>query len=337
MMVRKISTQIVFVCLVACQSVFAMGHNNPSANPDSVSHKLLSIPIFIEDPVAEQDTSQKEEEKPWKIGGNGGLNFSQGYLSYWAEGGESSISGLAVFGLYANYEKGNSKWENTLATKYGLLKSGENELRKNEDKFEVSTKFGQKAFNNFYYSMMLSLKSQLAKGYEFPNDSVVVSDFLSPGYILSSIGMDFKPTNKLSILMSPLTSKITVMCDTSINETKYGLEEGENLKKEMGAFLKTIYKVDITKDIALENELDFFTNYQERPENIDVNWEVKLTMKVNDHINTTINTHLIYDDDINLPIERTRLGENGELETYTGNTKKIQFKEMLSIGFSYKF
>ncbi|MEA3445811.1 MAG: DUF3078 domain-containing protein [Bacteroidota bacterium] len=283
------------------------------------------------------DTSKSEEIKNWVLGGTGGVNFSQGYLSYWAEGGESSISGLAFFNLFFNYQKGNSKWENKLNSKYGLLKSGENKLRKNEDNFDISSKFGQKAYRNFYYSVLVSLKSQMDKGYKFPNDSVVVSAFLSPGYITTSIGMDYKPTNNLSILLSPLTSKITVMRDTSINETKYGLDEGTSHKKEMGAFLKTIYKIDITKDITLENELDFFTNYRDNPENIDVNWEVKLTMKVNDHINTTIQTHLIYDDDIKLPIERTRIGESGLEETYMGNTKKVQFKEMLSVGFSYRF
>lgn len=304
---------------------------------DSVDNLTQAI-IFKNEyhPTLLSDTI-RPEIKPWKVGGNGALNFSQGYLSYWAEGGESSISGITIFGLFANYKTEKWKWENTLFAKYGLLKSGENKLRKNEDKFEISTKYGRKAYHNFYYSIGASLKSQMDKGYEFPNDSVVVSDFMSPGYILTSIGMDYEPTDNWSVLMSPLTSKITIMRDTSINELKYGLDEGGTLKKEMGTFIKTIYQVDVTEDIAIENELDFFTNYHDRPENIDVNWEVKISMKVNDHIKTTINTHLVYDDNIQLPIERTRISEAGEPETYIGKTKKIQFKEMLSVGVSYKF
>ena len=42
---------------------------------------------------------------PWSIGGNGLFHFSQGYLSHWVEGGESSISTLSGLSLFANYKK----------------------------------------------------------------------------------------------------------------------------------------------------------------------------------------------------------------------------------------
>lgn len=309
-----------------------------SLNGDSTSHS--SPPFFIQNknnPKLLSDTITLLPDKAWKVGGNGNLNFAQGYVSYWAEGGESSISGIAVFNLFAKYKKGKTKWENTFNVKYGLLKSGENKLRKNEDRFEVNSKFGRKAYHKFYYSIGMGLKSQLDRGYEFPNDSVVVSNFMSPGYIVTSIGIDYKPTDNLSILMSPLTSKITIIHDKSVDELKFGLEKGETVKRETGAYIKTIYKVDLTEDISIENELDFFTSYLDQPENVDVNWEVKISLKVNDHIKTTINTHLVYDDNIQLPIERTRLTETGELENYKGTTKKIQFKELLSVGFTYQF
>lgn len=283
----------------------------------------------------------KDIELPnnWKLGGNGSLNFAQGYLSYWAEGGESSISTQSVVSLFCNYKKGNIHWDNLLNIKYGLLKSGEKDLRKNEDKLELNSKYGQKAFKTFYYSFMINMKTQIDKGYEYPKDSAVwVSDFFAPAEMLLAIGMDYKPTDKISILLSPVTSKSTYVLVEELDEKKYGLEEGKNKKNEMGAYLKTLVKWDITKDILLENKLDFFTSYTNNPENIDVNWELSIAMKINKYIHTNINTHLIYDDDILIPIDKTRINPTTGLEeTYPGKTKKIQFKEVLSVGISYKF
>jgi hypothetical protein len=285
--------------------------------------------------------SVKDIELPnnWTLGGNGSLNFAQGYLSHWVEGGESSVSTHSVVMLYCNYKRKNLHWDNSLSVKYGLLKSGEKDLRKNEDKLELNTKYGQKAFRTFYYSFMINLKTQVDKGYEFPKDSAVyVSDFFAPAEALMAIGMDYKPSNKFSLLLSPVTSKSTYVMVSELDETKYGLEEGSSKKFEMGAYVKTLLKWDITKDILLQNKLDFFTNYLKNPENIDVNWEVGIAMKINKYIHTNINTHLIYDDDIMIPVEKTRISqETGLEETYMGKSKKIQFKEVLSVGISYKF
>lgn len=274
----------------------------------------------------------------WKVGGNGSLAFSQGYLSYWAEGGESSVSTLSVLSLFGKYKYDKQQWDNTLNVKYGLLKSGEKSFRKNEDLIELNTKYGFRAFKNYYYSLMLGAKTQIDNGFEYPKDSaVLVSGFFAPASLVVALGMDYKPNDNFSLMLSPLTSKTTYVLRNSIDETKYGLEEGERSKKEMGAYLKTLLKWDISKDIQFENKLDFFTNYINKPENIDVNWEVNIAMKINKYLSTTINTHLIYDDDILIPVERTRVGETGLEEVYTAKTKKIQFKEVLGVGLSYKF
>ena len=98
----------------------------------------------------------------------------------------------------------------------------------------------------------------------------------------------------------------------------------------MGAYIKSHFKFDLTKDILVENKLDFFSNFLESPQNIDVNWELNIGLKINSHMNTTISTHLIYDDDIEVPVYDT---DGVKIST----TKSIQFKEVLSIGFSYKF
>ncbi len=283
---------------------------------------------------AATDTAKSDTIKPWKIGGVGNLSFAQGYLSGWVNGGESSISTMSDLNLFANYSRNKSNWDNLFVFKYGIMKLERLELRKNEDLIDISSKYGFYAFKYWYYSFMASFKSQFDKGFEYPNDSVPISDFMAPAYILFSLGMDFKPHDKLSVLMSLLTSKYTIVSDTArIEQTKYGIEANQKTRKEFGAYLKADYKLDITKEILLNTKLNLFTNYLKNPKNIDVDCELILAMKVNKYITTNISAHLIYDDDVDVPVYKYV----NDTKIKVGTGKRIQFKELLSVGFSYKF
>ncbi len=53
-------------------------------------------------------------------------------------------------------------------------------------------------------------------------------------------------------------------------------------------------------------------------------------MKVNEFISATVNTHLLYDDDVLIKID-----EGTEGEPLMG--KRAQFKEVIGVGLRYKF
>ncbi len=309
------------------------------------------------------DNFRFEEEKPdsdlnkitpvvvkpvyWKLGAESGINFTQGYLSNWVKGGESSVSALGGFTSFANYTKNKTKLENNFRFKYGLMKTGEKGLRKNDDLWEINTKFGQKAFGklgrdimkkygkeslkNWYYSFLISLKSQIAAGYNYPNDSVIASSFMSPGHLFFALGLDYKPGKTTSLLMSPITSKLTIVRDTiNIDQTKYGLDPDRKIKSEIGGYVKAKFLIKFTDDISLDNKITLFTNYIENPQNIDIDWEATLKMRINYYINANISTHLIYDDNIKVPL----FNDEG---TKIGSGPRIQFKELISVGFTFKF
>jgi len=69
-----------------------------------------------------------------------------------------------------------------------------------------------------------------------------------------------------------------------------------------------------------------FSNYLKNPQNIKVYWISVVGLKVNQLITVTLNTELIYDDDV-------RIWQNKE-GVYGPRT---QFKEILGVGFSYTF
>ncbi len=267
----------------------------------------------------------------WDFGSTADITFNQGYQSNWVEGGENNLSALSILRFNLDYSYGKQRtWNTDIEYKLGYLKAGYNPLQKNDDRFEFNSKYGRTAFNNWYYSLLFNFKTQLLKGYDYPNDSVPVSKFMSPGHLVFSFGLDYKPNNNLTVLISPITSKFTIVSDTaSYDQTRFGVGADEKIRKEIGAYVKAIWKYNITKDIFMENKINFFTNYTNNPQNVDIDWELNLKMKLTRYINLSLNTQIIYDDDIDIPVF-----EGGE---QVGVTKGVQFREVIGVGFSYNF
>ena len=85
------------------------------------------------------------------------------------------------------------------------------------------------------------------------------------------------------------------------------------------------------ENIKFTTRLELYSSYNNNPSNIDVNWENRIDMKVNKFISVSIITELIYDDDINIAVDRD---DDGVMD---GSGPRVQFKETLGVGLSYKF
>ena len=272
-----------------------------------------------------QDTSY------WKKSGMVSLSFSQTSLTNWSGGGDNSVSTNALLDLHANYNKGKNSWENSLRTEYGLVKQGDQGVRKSIDKIDFISKYGYKNGGHWFYTALLDFKTQFAKGYNYSNtegvDDVMVSKFMAPAYITFSLGMDYKPNEIFSAYISPLTSKMTYVNDDDLSDAgAFGVDEGDKFRSEFGAFSKLALNKDILENVNLKSTLDLFTNYSENFGNIDVTWELMINMKINSFMTATINTSLVYDDDVDY------IDENGD-----SKGPKVQFKEVIGIGLAYKF
>ncbi|PCI94384.1 MAG: hypothetical protein COB15_14415 [Flavobacteriales bacterium] len=289
-------------------------------------------------------TQGKDTLDGWTTGGIISLNLTQVSLTNWSAGGENSLSVNGILSLFANLKKGNSTWDNSLDLSYGLLQQGDADVRKTDDKIDFTSKYGQKAFKNWYYAGLVNFKSQMTAGYNYPDDSTEISTFLAPGYVLGAIGMDYKPSEVFSLFISPITMKMTIVNDQTLADAgAFGVESAEyddsgNLTKnglttrsEYGGYLRALFKKDIMKNVNLQTKLELFTNYTEEPTHVDVNWEVLIAMKVNKFISATISTQLLYDHDIDIAVDTDG---DGVIDAAGPRT---QFKEVLGIGLSYKF
>ena len=287
-------------------------------------------------------STEAASDSLWKVGGAFGLNFSQVYLENWAAGGQSSVSGTSLINLFANYKKGKSSWDNTLDLAYGLLRQGDQGVVfKTDDRIDLSSKYGYQASQKWFYSAFMNFRTQFAPGFGLadgvPNQNEVISDFLAPAYLLAAAGMDYKPSDKFTAFISPATYKMTmVMNDSLANVGAFGVDPGQNVRSEIGGYVRLAYNTNVVENVDLTTRLDLFSNYLNNPQNIDVNWEVLIAMKINSFMTATVTTQLLYDDDIILQKKDPILDEEGNVID-SGRGPGVQFKEVLAIGFSYKF
>ena len=79
------------------------------------------------------------------------------------------------------------------------------------------------------------------------------------------------------------------------------------------------------KNVNLSTSATFFSDFLGEAQNIKINWDLFIDAKINKFFSTNIRTNLIYDDDILIA------DSNGAL------APRIQFKEILSVGFQYTF
>ena len=277
----------------------------------------------------------------WKKGGVLGLNLAQTSLTNWAAGGQNSLAVNGYFNVFANYKQGKSSWDNSLDLGYGLLKQGNDDyFTKTDDKIDFLSKYGREAFKNFNYAALLNFKTQMSPGYKYPDTENKISDLFAPAYLLLAAGLDYKPNDHFSAFISPLTAKFTFVTDPDLSDDgAFGVTPGETVRGEIGGYLRTIYtrgdfKGEFLKNVAFTTKLDLFSNYADKPQNIDVSWEILVVLKVNDFLSVNFNTHLLYDDDILVPVDRNG---NGEFESTEAPGPRTQFKEILGVGFSLKF
>ena len=292
---------------------------------------ILLIPVCGYSQVTEAEkhikTVKTDTIAGWKTGIVTGINLAQTALINWSAGGESSVAFNGMVSVFANYKDTTSEWINTLDIGYGMLQQGANgKFIKTDDRFDLLSKYGVKAFSDFNYAVLVNFKTQFAPGYNYPNDSVKISNLLAPAYLVAAVGLNYVPSSYFNAFLAPFTGKMTIVNNDALSASgAYGVTPGRKLKGEFGGYARIVYtrsdfKSEILKNVAFTSKLDLFSNYLKDPQNIVFNWENQLAMKVNKYISVNINTHLMYDANIRV----------------NGQKAKLQFKEILGVGIFLK-
>ena len=163
-------------------------------------------------------------------------------------------------------------------------------------------------------------------------------------------GLDFRPNDYFTAFFSPVTGKFTIVTDQPLaDKGAFGVEKatfdaagirlkkGDHMRSEFGAILMMRFQKDIIKNVNLLTRVTAFDNYtnkiKSKRRNVDVNFDALVTMKVSKYLASTIFVALVYDDDIAIPLYEKQNGAPVKV----GTGPRLQFKEVLGVGLSYKF
>ena len=269
----------------------------------------------------------QEEEEGWSHNGLAGFNLSQTAFTNWSAGGENTVADNIYFNGSLNSKKDKLSWTNDLSANYGQNFTQNTGWRKSIDNLNFASKLGHQINETVYYAALLDFKSQLADGYKYTDDDkTLVSKFLTPSYLNVSVGIDYKPNSHIAVYYSPVAGKLTMVTDTLLSGA-YGIDAGKKVRPQLGSIFKVNVDYTFYEDkVTLKSVLDLFTAYDDTFGKVDVNWDVLIGYNLTKLLTLTFQSTLKYDDDIKT------VDDEGNIRG-----AKVQFKEMVGLGLSYKF
>ena len=265
----------------------------------------------------------------WKNSGNALFLVNQSSFSNWTSGGQSSISGTLKIDYNFNYSDNGWDWDTKVISNFGLNKiSGSDFLKKTDDRIEINSVLGKK-FNTdiigrWSYSSFFNFQTQFAKGYRFGRDAngnpnrTEKSRFFSPATVQLGVGMYWKKSKDLWVNVAPMTGKLILVNrrfteNLSENQTYFGVKKGGNSRFELGASIRSYYKSEIFENVTMENRLSLYSDYLDRPQNIDFDCTFNFIMKVNQYVSTNLIFQFVYDDN---------------------EIRRVQVREVLGVGLN---
>ena len=277
----------------------------------------------------------------WLFGGDGALSFKATSLANWSAGGEDQIGISPIVNLFLNYKKGKHTFENYWTFAYGFLKTGERKAVKSDDRLFYTSKLGRQLSPKWFYTTSLLARTQFTPGYKYSNtDTIRISDFLAPIYLYVSMGVDYRPSNSFSFVLSPVMGKATYvkseditvlatagMVTTEKDETGADVKIPHRSRHEFGGGALLSFNGNLFKNkISYNSQLEFFSNYTQKPENVDVFWTFQTKILLYKNITGDIRFDLKYDDD------QKSVNDDGSL-----GGPKVQIKNYMGIGLFYQF
>ena len=288
---------------------------------------LLVFNIFCVK-AQKSDSLERDSLSVWKVKSLYSLSGTQSSFVNWNSGGRNNISLIGNISASADYNKDKWNWSSDVTLAFGGIKYLDGngvDLQKTDDKIDLSSIVGMRISKRFLISINSGFKTQFADGFTYPNDSIAVSKFMAPGYLNLALGTDYIKDGNFSVFGSPFAAKTTFVLDDSLSQIgAFGVDKGERVRYEFGAFVKLKWNAKLMKNISMKSKIELFSNYLNNPENIDINASVAFVFRVNSLFSATAQWNLVYDDDINI---RDRNGNFGP---------RTQFKSVLGIGISYK-
>ena len=258
--------------------------------------KNLLFLLFVVSGVFAQETTI-DTTKHWARKGVFTFLANQSSFSNWQAGGQNNFAGNVGVNYDFNYKNDDWNWDNKIVLAYGLTKIKGADTQKTDDRIELNSLLGKKASGEWFYSAFFNFKTQMDTGLDPATQTVKISHFFSPAFFQFGPGMLWKKSDNLKVNIAPATSKLIVVHDHFTEfGSSFGVEQGEITRYELGAAVNGYYKFKLMENVSVENILNFYSNYLEDPQNVDIDYQLNIVMKINKYLSTNFAFQTIYDD-----------------------------------------
>lgn len=278
----------------------------------------------IQEDALDAARALRDMNSPWRRQANLSLQLTQNYATEnWHQGAANAFAMLWAAKAFANYNKGNLSWENNAEWRVGVSTVSGDTLRKmntTDDIFQIYSKFGYQVHKYWYVSMFADFRTNFFPNFQ-KNSNHLNTTFLTPIRYNMGLGIDYKPLKGLSVNISPVTYKLTYALNTDVERidvNELGIETGNNMLNEVGSSVRVEWKWRPLREIELETKFYFFTNYKK----VETELEIDVDFYINKYMSAKILLHPRYD---------------GTVESTTDDKSRLQFKELISVGFAHTF
>jgi len=325
---KKYSSFILFILMVLSLGLSAQDYDLDALRqvPEKGSLKVKDPVVTVEEVVIPQSTLDLEVNY-WRNWTSFGINANQASFSdNWNGGGVNSISVGILFNHKSEFNKENKSFLTDIRLQYGKLKNKGQLARKSNDRVFWDNKASLNLSKSWSIFASLTLETQFDEGFSYSKNEfgdevksdLPISNFMAPGYLTESFGMEFKPDKTFSLRFGTGTFRQTfIMDDRLVFEDKpsFGVDTGKNFRNELAFQLVGNLDRDIGKNLNLKARYAFFANYEELNK-ASHRLDATLTAKVSRVINVSLSSVVWFDKNID---------------------PEVQMSENLALGIMYKF
>jgi len=281
--------------------------------------KLILLILTMVSAICVHGQTKTDSLEGWRTDGKITFLVNQSAFSNWQPGGDNNLAANVSINYDFNYKKGPWLWDNKVLASYGVTINDDDGMRKTDDRLELNSVLGRKLDKKYWsYSFFMNFRTQFSNGYDYNDDFIgdnedfPTSGFFKPAYWSFGPGFLWKKSQNFHANFSPLTSKFTlitseiytindddetnVFYESSNDIETYGVAPGKKALYEFGFNFRGYYKFNIMKNISMENILNLYSNYLNRPKNVDMDYTMNIVMKINDVFSTNLTFQTIYDD-----------------------------------------
>lgn len=323
---KNLSPFIIFLFGI-CTSFFAQAQNLDELRqvPPKDGLKTTIPPLELQEVIIPQKTLSLEVDY-WRSWTSFGINANQASFSdNWNGGGVNSISVGGIFDHKSEYVRDDKSFLSQLVLQYGKVKNKDQSARKSNDRIFWDNKAALKFSKNWSFFASLALETQFDVGYSYSKNelgeevrSKPISNFMAPGYITESVGLEFKPDKTFSLRFGTGTARQTFILDDRLvfdDKPNFGVEAGKRFKNELAFQVVANLDKNVGSNLNLKARYAFFANY-EAIEDASHRLDATLTARVSRVVNVSLSTVVWYDKNV---------------------VKDVQVSENLALGIMYKF